>query len=466
MDVEAQSPAGPVSGRRRVAAGAAVAGLAAMVVMLAVVVVTSWWAVLTVGLSLALVVAATVRVAVFDAGRRRRWLVAGLVGAAGLVVGLVGVALSAPVAALGLIGLGAAVVVLGAYASRGYVRRAAAPPVTGPRHDLAERRSVLFLNPASGGGKVGEFDLVAEARRRGVETVVLGPDDDLTALARHAVADGVQVLGMAGGDGSQADVAAVAAAHDLPFVCVPAGTRNHFALDLGLDRADPRGALDAFVEGIERLVDHGLVGDRFFVNNVSLGIYPHVVQDPAYRDGRLKAAASIVPALVADDGPSIDLRFTSPTGRRYETAQVLLVSNNPYRGLGPVDGAGCRVSLTGGVLGVLVIAASDGDELAAAAQQAALGTAIDDIDGLDQWIEPELVIDSDAGTVLAGVDGEAMELATPLTIRIVPGGLRVMVPVGTPEPSAPMPSLVSVDALGRLLDIAGGVAPGPFGDDS
>ena len=145
---------------------------------------------------------------------------------------------------------------------------------------------MLFLNPKSGGGKVEQFDLVAEARRRGVEAVVLERDDDLTALAERAVADGAEVLGMAGGDGSQADVAAVCVAHDLPFVCIPAGTRNHFALDLNLDRSDPRPALDAFVEGIEIRVDHGLAGDRFFVNNVSPG---HV---PLHRRGPVATATA------------------------------------------------------------------------------------------------------------------------------------------------------------------------------
>jgi diacylglycerol kinase family enzyme len=61
----------------------------------------------------------------------------------------------------------------------------------------------------------------------------------------EAVVNGADALGMAGGDGSLATVAAVAAAHGLPFVCVPAGTRNHFATDLVVDRRDVAAALDA-----------------------------------------------------------------------------------------------------------------------------------------------------------------------------------------------------------------------------
>ena len=104
----------------------------------------------------------------------------------------------------------------------------------------APRHPVLLCNPWSGGGKVEQFDLVSLAHDLGVETVMLDRGLDLEQLARDAVARGADCLGMAGGDGSQALVASIAVEHALPFVCVSAGTRNHFALDLGLNRDDPR----------------------------------------------------------------------------------------------------------------------------------------------------------------------------------------------------------------------------------
>ena len=100
----------------------------------------------------------------------------------------------------------------------------------------------------------------------------------LATLVDQAVADGADALGMAGGDGSLAVVAAAAAAHGLPFICVPAGTRNHFALDLGVDRHDVAGALDAFSDGFERRIDLAEVNGRAFLNNVSLGIYGEAVE--------------------------------------------------------------------------------------------------------------------------------------------------------------------------------------------
>ncbi len=455
----------PVGARRRVAAVAALVATLCAVLLFGFIAFHRPVVVVLAAISFVMIVSATARIFVTTGGHRGRWTAAGVVGLVLLVASLLVLALARPVASGLLVVIFLVAVALASYAQRGYVRPSAAPEVRGrPRH-LASSSRMLFLNPKSGGGKVETFDLVSEARRRGVRTVVLGPDDDLTTLAEQAIDDGCEVLGMAGGDGSQADVAAVCVRHDRPFVCVPAGTRNHFALDLNLDRSDPRGALDAFVEGIEILVDHGLAGERFFVNNVCLGIYPHLVSDPTYREGRLRAAADLIPALVEDGDDRIDLRFRSPAGTQYATAQMLLVSNNPYRAPGGLDNAGRRISLTGAALGVLVVAVDDADGLAAAARRISLGTSLEQVEGCDQWTASTLRIDSSRSTVLAGVDGEAIELPVPLEIRVVPGALRIIVPVGTPAPPAPTSNLLSVQALTSLAEIAGGIDTGPFGDD-
>jgi len=135
------------------------------------------------------------------------------------------------------------------------------------------RRPVLFVNPRSGDGKAARAGVAEQARAKGIEAVVLEAGQDLAALAGEASAVGADALGMAGGDGSLAVVATAAAAHGIPFVCIPAGTRNHFALDVGVDRHDVIGALDAFTDGVERQIDIAEVNGRTFLNNVSLGIY-------------------------------------------------------------------------------------------------------------------------------------------------------------------------------------------------
>ena len=213
------------------------------------------------------------------------------------------------------------------------------------------RHGALIMNLRSGGGKAQRFDLAGECRKRGIEAIMLEPGKDLLELAQDAIARGADVIGMAGGDGSQALVASVAMGSGVPLVCVPAGTRNHFALDLGLDRDDVVGALDAFGDAVERRIDLAEVGGRVFVNNVSLGVYAKIVQAPDYRDAKRQTALDLLPELPGPGAEPFDLRFTGPDGSERTGAQIIQVSNNPYV-LTRLGGFGTRARLDTGMLGV------------------------------------------------------------------------------------------------------------------
>src|SRR6201994_1644882 len=162
------------------------------------------------------------------------------------------------------------------------------------------RHPYLIMNPRSGGGKVEKFDLKRKAEDLGAEVFLMsGPEQvDVAEIARQAVAGGVDLLGVAGGDGTQALVAAIAAEHGLPFLVISAGTRNHFALDLGLDREDPATCLEALSDGVEGRGDLGRGGDRVFVNNASFGAYATIVQSPAYRDDKTGVTLDLLPDLL------------------------------------------------------------------------------------------------------------------------------------------------------------------------
>jgi diacylglycerol kinase family enzyme len=273
-------------------------------------------------------------------------------------------------------------------------------------------RPVLLMNPRSGGGKVERFDLVEEARRRGIEPVVLAPGDDLLQLAERAVDGGADVIGMAGGDGSQALVATVAARRDVGFVCVPAGTRNHLAMDLGLDRGDVVAALDAFGEAVERRIDLGLVGGRVFVNNATVGLY-----------------AKIVP---------FDLRFTGPDGTEHASAHLVLVSNDRYE-LGSGEGFGSRRHMDTGALGIVAATFRSSGELARMVESAASGRTWRP-PGWVEWADDSFRLQS-SQPVEIGVDGEAMLLDPPIEFRTLPGALRVRIPLHAPgySPAAAAP---------------------------
>ncbi|MCZ4125161.1 diacylglycerol/lipid kinase family protein [Streptomyces sp. H39-S7] len=312
-------------------------------------------------------------------------------------------------------------------------------------------RPVLIMNPKSGDGKVGRFGLAERAEQLGARVLLLDTSVriDVAALARQAVAEGADLLGVAGGDGTQALVAAVAAEHDLPFMVISAGTRNHFAMDLGLDRADPTRCLDALTDAEELTVDLGMVADHPFVNTASFGAYAQVIQDPDYRAAKAGTALNTLPdLLLGDRGERLDVHVD---GTRLESQQALLVSNNPYAAVDPLT-AGRRPRLDRGTLGVLSIRV-DGT-----AQAAELALRRGQATGLHVLTARQVTIHAAAATVPVAIDGEALILSTPVTCRIMPGVLRVRVPRNRPRRPVANPPLdwrhVIDLALGRSRSIS------------
>ena len=273
----------------------------------------------------------------------------------------------------------------------------------------APRHPVLLVNPKSGGGKAQRYDLVAGCRARGIEPIVMNQGDDLASLAAAAVSSGADVIGMAGGDGSQAIVAAVAAQHDIPYVCIPAGTRNHFALDIGIDRQDVIGALDAFHRGSERRIDLAQVNGRVFVNNASMGLYGAIVKSPEYRDAKLKTILEMLPDLAGPAAPPFDLRFMDPDGVALAGPDVLVVSNNRYE-LDPRRTPRTRGEMNEGVLGVVVVPHGPPFE------------------HWREWTTPVFEVDSQTAVDL-GLDGEAMSFDPPLVFESLQSALRIRRPV-------------------------------------
>jgi diacylglycerol kinase family enzyme len=303
---------------------------------------------------------------------------------------------------------------------------------TGPR----PRRPVLFFNPRSGGGKAAHFRLADEARARGIEPVELVPGADLGSLVRQALEAGADALAMAGGDGSQATVASLAAEHRVPYACIPSGTRNHFALDLGVDRDDVVGALDALLDGGERVVDLAEVNGRVFVNNVSVGLYGHAVQRKTYRDAKVRTLLDTVPEVL---GPEAKPDFTcpGPDGAGRARCLAIVVSNNPYR-LEAAPGSGTRPRLDEGVLGVVTLGAPG------------------DAGEARTWAAASFEIEATA-PVPVGVDGEALVLDPPLRFRARPAALRCRIARHHPgaSPAALMPAR-ALDTVVALLRIAVG----------
>jgi diacylglycerol kinase family enzyme len=425
---------------RRLAAVVALVALASVVVYLTVEALSRWWVLL-----ISVVALATAVIAVWYVLSRRgmRRAIAAAVAVVALAVFVVVVVASESLRVL-IVGL-----VLGGLSSAaaGWALRQPSSPddVSASVRPAKPRHPVLIMNLKSGGGKAERFRLVDECRERGIEPVVLTPGDDLEQLAEDAVARGADVLGMAGGDGSQALIASVASRHGIPLVVIPAGTRNHFALDLGLDRDDVVGALEGFDDAVEVVVDLAEVNGRVFVNNASLGVYAEVVQSADYRNAKVQTAAAMLPELIGPGATPLDLRFTLPSGEEASTAHVVLVSNNQYQ-LGHLRGAGTRERLDDGVLGIATVLITKG---AGGRGQSARR---------NEWTATEFEVRSGRPLEI-GVDGEALVLDPPLRFTVRPGALRVRRPrtaVGR-SPAALAIRVASASTLAALARTALGL---------
>ena len=319
----------------------------------------------------------------------------------------------------------------------------------------AATRGVLFMNLKSGGGKAERFHLVDECTKRGIQPVVLEPGQDWLQVVRDVAASGVDVLGMAGGDGSQAMVGTVAVEMGLPMVVVPAGTRNHLALDLGLDRDDVVGALDGYGEAVERTMDLADVNGHVFVNNVSLGLYAAIVRSAAYRDAKVDTTLATLPQVLGPQSAPFDLRYMGADGLEQRGAHIIQISNNPYGTT--FGGRGSRPRMDTHQLGVVALAlAKRGD---AAAFLAALATGHPErFGGLSSWATPTFEVTS-GGPIEMGLDGETKVMDSPLRFSIRPSPVRVRLPKQAIGHSPAARSLGWRKSLQRLWAIALGTIP-------
>jgi diacylglycerol kinase family enzyme len=323
-----------------------------------------------------------------------------------------------------------ALIVLAAGAGRRALAGGADAPGMPGREVPPPQHAFLIMNPRSGGGKVARFGLKDKAEALGAEVALLdGPGTvDVAALARQAVAGGADLLGVAGGDGTQALVAGIAAEHALPFLVISAGTRNHFALDLGLDRENPAACLDALSDGVEQRIDLGIIGDRTFVNNASFGAYAEVVRSPAYRDDKRGTTLQVLPELLSGHrGATLTVRAGAVT---VTGPQAVLVSNNAYE-MGDIAGLGHRARLDAGTLGIVVITVNS-----AMGAVGLLGGG-----GVLALAADEVVVDADEPEIPVGIDGETVMMPTPVRCAIRPQALRVRVPRDRPGVRPPKPRI-------------------------
>lgn len=290
----------------------------------------------------------------------------------------------------------------------------------------------VILNLEAGGGHSGG----AEARLReafgrhgiAVEVLVAAGGDDIRRLAQEALARRPAAIVAAGGDGTVSAVASCLRGGSVAMAVLPVGTLNHFARDLGMPQ-ELEGAVAAIARGRRMAVDLGEVNDRAFVNNASLGLYPDIVRDRLRQQRRLGRGKTwaMAWAILAALRRSSFLRLRLEVdGREHRfRSPFVFVGNNDYTMEG--FSIGTRSSLRDGRLSIYTTLRQSRLGLLGLALRALVGR-LHQADDFATASARTLRIDSPRRRLLVATDGELAALETPLTFRVLPGALQVIVP--------------------------------------
>jgi hypothetical protein len=149
---------------------------------------------------------------------------------------------------------------------------------------------------------------------------------------------------------------------------------------------------------------------------VSLGVYATVVQQEGYREAKSETTKQMLPELLGNTESPFDLQFTTPEGEEVDGAFLLMVSNNPYV-LNLSPDLSQRRRLDSGHLGVFAVTAATGAQAAQVVTLALAGRGSKSGHAF-QFDCETFEVRSRSGTAFAGIDGEALELPTPLRFRV------------------------------------------------
>jgi YegS/Rv2252/BmrU family lipid kinase len=287
-------------------------------------------------------------------------------------------------------------------------------------------RGTLFLNQKSGTRTEGE-ELVAAARELDLEVIELAPGVDCSREIRDRACRGTKLFIAAGGDGTIHHVVQAVAQTDSILAVIPTGTYNHFARDLGIP-LDWRAALEVALEGDARPVDCGRINDRFFVNNVSIGLYPELVarREERGRDYPRWRARLYALYTTLRKYPHVTLTVESNAQQELIRTHVFMVSNNSYD-LERVGIEAPRETLSEGKLSVYWLSHASRWRLARMVTRYMAGR-VREIPGFRSFRTTMMRVQSPRATLKVGIDGEVFTMSSPLTIAIVPQSVTVRVP--------------------------------------
>jgi diacylglycerol kinase family enzyme len=287
-------------------------------------------------------------------------------------------------------------------------------------------KGLMLLNPSSG-VKLPQQQIEDAARGAGLEVVRITASIDCAALVRARMNEGRRLFVAAGGDGTVNHAVQALVNTEGVLGVVPIGTYNHFARDLGIP-LDWREALEVAIGGATKQVDTARANDRFFVNNISMGLYPELVskREARGRDyprwkARLFAAYSTLRKF-----PHVAVTLESEHHQEAVRTHVLMISNNTYD-LGRIGVDAPRNGLEEGRLSVYWLPHVPRHKLMSFIAHYLAGR-VHTAPGFRSFRTARLKVQSRKTHLHVGVDGEVARLDVPLVVTIVPQSLLVKVP--------------------------------------
>jgi YegS/Rv2252/BmrU family lipid kinase len=296
---------------------------------------------------------------------------------------------------------------------------------------LPKLRICCIINNRSGTAgnsrKIHTDELFA---KHGIKAQILEPRDSssITTLARDAIQKNYDVIVAGGGDGTVNAVASALVGNSaIKFGILPMGTFNHFARGLGIP-TDLEKAVEIIVAGQVKSVDVGEVNGRIFVNNSSLGLYPAMVRlrEGLQKSGHSKWLAVLLASLrIITRFRRLRLELHPATGAVLKrNTPMLFVGNNAYEA--SLTTLGTRASLDRGQLWVMMPTATSRWGLMTSLF--AILSGHEKVSDAFTFEATNLIVSSNRRVLKVAVDGEVLQLKTPLNYRTRPKSLQVIVP--------------------------------------
>ena len=268
----------------------------------------------------------------------------------------------------------------------------------------------LVVNPASHSERGAKVLRQVQRRLPDVHVVEVAEDDDVAAVMSRAAAD-CEVLGVAGGDGTVGAAAGAALAAGVPLAVFPAGTFNHFAKTLGLDRLDR--AIRAVRAGLVTKVDVAYLNDGLFLNTASVGAYSDFVERRERLEHRIgkPLAAGYAALRTIRTATSVELHADDTTRR----ATFVFIGNGRYQPSGFAPSF--RERLDDGLLDVRILDLPHGVGRLGVLAAIATGQLARN-KHYHETTAPDLTVELASGAERLARDGEVGEQADRLRLRV------------------------------------------------